>query len=69
MKRVKQYVKCLKPGGRLISIMASGITFRQNRKTTDFLNLISGGEIIANPPESFKLSGTMVNTVMVIVDN
>ena len=48
--------------------MASGVTFRQNRKTVEFLDLIGDSQIIPNPPESFKLSGTLVNTVMVIVD-
>lgn len=65
---VTHALKCVKPGGGLVSIMASGVTFRQNRKTLDFLSLIEGSEIIPNPPESFKLSGTLVNTVTVVVD-
>ena len=65
---VTHALKCLKLGGRLVSIMASGVTFRQNRKTLEFLDLIGDSEIISNPPESFKLSGTLVNTVMVVVD-
>ena len=65
---VTHALKCLKPGGRLVSIMASGVTFRQNRKTLEFLGLIGDSEIIPNPPASFKLSGTLVNTVMVVVD-
>ena len=48
--------------------MASGVTFRQNRKTVEFLDLIGDSQIISNPPESFKLSETMVNTVIVVVD-
>jgi len=61
-------LKCLKPGGKLVSIMSSGVTFRQNKKTVDFLNLIEGrSKIIPNPPGTFKLSGTLVNTVMLIV--
>ena len=61
-------LKCLKPGGKLVSIMSSGVTFRQNKKTIDFLDLISGhSEIIPNPPGSFKLSGTLVNTVTITV--
>uniref|UniRef100_A0A6M3Y1L7 Putative methyltransferase n=1 Tax=viral metagenome TaxID=1070528 RepID=A0A6M3Y1L7_9ZZZZ len=67
IEHVTHALKCVKPGGRLVSIMASGVTFRQNRKTTEFLDLIGDSEIINNPPESFKLSGTMVNTVTVIV--
>jgi len=65
---VTHALKCLKPNGKLVSIMASGITFRQNKKTVDFLNLIEGrSKIIPNPPGTFKLSGTLVNTVMLIV--
>jgi len=61
-------LKCLKPGGRLVSIMSSGITFRKNRKTIDFWGLINGhSEIIPNPPETFKLFGTLVNTVTIVV--
>jgi len=67
IEHVAHALKCLKPGGRLVSIMASGITFRQNRKTTEFMDLISGGKIIHNPSESFKLSGTLVNTVTIVV--
>lgn len=65
---VTHALKCLKPSGRLVSIMASGVTFRQNRKTLEFLDLIGDSQIISNPPESFKLSGTLVNTVMVVLD-
>jgi len=66
---VTHALKCLKSGGRLVSIMASGVTFRQNRKTLEFIGLIGNSQIISNPPESFKLSGTLINTVMVVVDN
>ena len=65
---VTHALQCLKAGGRLVSIMASGVTFRQNRKTVEFLDLIGDSQIISNPPESFKLSGTLVNTVIVVVD-
>ena len=65
---VTHALKCLKPNGRLVSIMASGVTFRQNRKTLEFLDLIGDSEIIPNPLESFKLSGTLVHTVIVVVD-
>jgi len=67
IEHVTHALKCIKPSGGLVSIMASGITFRQNRKTTEFLDLISGSRIIPNPPESFKLSGTLVNTVTIII--
>lgn len=69
IEHVTHALKFLKPGGRLVSIMASGVTFRENRRTTDFLSLIDGrSRIISNPEGSFKLSNTMVNTVTLIAD-
>ena len=59
----------LKPGGRLVAIMSAGITFRENKKTTDFRCLVDWyGSITPNPEGSFKVSGTMVNTVTVVLD-
>ena len=58
----------LKPGGRLVSVMPSSVTFR-----TDKLNKMVraavevGGSIEALPENSFAESGTNVNTVIVTV--
>ena len=61
--------KFLKPGGRLVSIMASSVTFRENKKTLDFKELVDRqGFIEHNPAGAFKESGTMVNTVTVVLD-
>lgn len=59
--------KFLKPGGRLVAVMSAGLTFRENRLTVSFRNLIeeTGGWIEPLPEASFKSSGTMVNTVIV----
>jgi predicted RNA methylase len=61
--------KMLKPNGRLVSVMAAGITFRQDKKATGLRELIDrvGGEIIPLPEGAFKESGTMVNTVIVVL--
>lgn len=61
--------KMLKPGGRLISVMAAGITFRQDKKAKGLRELIdqAGGEIMPLPEGAFKESGTMVNTVIVVL--
>ncbi|WMD23902.1 methyltransferase (plasmid) [Achromobacter seleniivolatilans] len=61
--------KFLKPGGRLIAIMSAGVTFRENRLTVSFRELVRdrGGFIEALPEGSFKASGTMVNTVVVAI--
>ncbi len=61
--------KFLKPGGRLVSIMASGVIFRENRKTVEFRKLLNAcGTFEHNPVGSFKESGTMVNTVIIVMD-
>ena len=56
----------LKPGGRLVSIMGAGVRFRQNKKTVDFRKRVL--EIRDNPLDSFKISGTSVNTILVVME-
>ncbi|WP_105680562.1 methyltransferase [Cronobacter dublinensis] len=71
IKHVSHALKFLKPGGLLVSVMASSVTFRSNKLTTDFRQLIEerGGHIEELPEGSFKSSGTMVNTVIVVIPN
>jgi phospholipid N-methyltransferase len=60
--------ECLRPGGKLVSIMSAGIVFRENRKTVALRELIeSHGAIERNPDGAFRESGTMVNTVTVVM--
>lgn len=61
--------KMLKPGGRLVSVMAAGITFREDKKAKGLRDLInnSGGKIIPLPDGAFKESGTMVRTFIVLL--
>lgn len=61
--------KFLKPGGRLVAVMSAGVTFRENRLTVSFRNLVEekGGWTEPLPEASFKSSGTMVNTVIVVI--
>lgn len=60
----------LKPGGRLVAIMSAGVEFRQDRKAAAFRAFVEerGGWWQANPEGSFKESGTMVNTVTVLIE-
>lgn len=69
IKHVLHALKFLKPGGLLVSVMASSLTFRDNKLTQDFRDLIRerGGDIEALPEGSFKSSGTMVRTVIVTI--
>lgn len=66
---VQHALKFLKPGGRLVSIMSASVTFRDNKLTTAFRELVDerGGEITQNDQGAFKESGTMVNTVTVVI--
>lgn len=67
---VAHALACLAPGGRLVAIMSAGITFRSDIGTTALRRQIEAldGIITALPSGTFKDVGTMVNTVMLIVD-
>lgn len=69
IKHVMHALRFLKPDGLLVSIMAAGIVFRDNKLTVSLRNLIRerGGDIEALPEGSFKSSGTGVNTVIVTI--
>lgn len=69
IKHVTHALKFLKPDGLLVSVMASSVTFRSNKLTSDFRQLIEerGGHIEELPEGAFKSSGTMVNTVIVVI--
>jgi hypothetical protein len=70
VKHVTHALGFLKPGGRLVAIMGAGVTFRQDKRTNEFRELVQamGGTIERLPEGSFKSSGTMVNTVIVVID-
>jgi len=69
IKHVLHALKFLKPGGRLVSVMAAGVVFRENRLTVEFRDLVlaRGGHIEELPEASFKTSGTNVSTVIVVI--
>ncbi|MCK5431399.1 MAG: SAM-dependent methyltransferase [Gammaproteobacteria bacterium] len=60
----------LDEGGKLVAIMSSGVMFRENKKTKHFRdNILCHATLIEdNPRGSFKESGTMVNTVMIVLE-
>jgi predicted RNA methylase len=55
---------------RVVSVMSAGVTFRTNRKTLEFWELLDlqNGEIIDLPEKTFASSGTNVNAVVVVCD-
>ena len=67
---VNHMVNFLNPGGRIVSVMSSGIVFRQNKKSEAMREFIeTHGEIIPLPEKSFKESGTNVNTIIAVINN
>lgn len=69
IKHVFHAQKFLKPGGLLVAVMSASVIFRENSLTKNFRDFVNkhDGHIISLPDGSFKESGTMVNTVMVII--
>lgn len=59
----------LKPGGRLISVAGAGVTFRREQDACLLRNLIDDyGKLEELPENSFRESGTDVNTVLVTLN-
>lgn len=71
IKHVNHAVKFLRAGGRLVSVMSAGITFRQDKIVRDFRDFLAqaGGHIEELPAGSFRASGTDVNTCIVTIPN
>ncbi len=59
----------LRPGGRLVAIMAIGFTFRTDRRAREFREWLQsvGGDYEPLPTDAFKESGTGVSTVLLEV--
>lgn len=62
--------KFVKTGGRLVAIMSAGVKSNSDKKTTAFRKLVDdhGGTIEDLPDGAFSESGTMVRTVLVVLD-
>lgn len=69
IRHVKHALAFLMPGGSLTAVMSAGVSFRDNRLTREFRDLVEarGGFIEDLPAGSFKSAGTMVNTVIVTI--
>jgi protein-L-isoaspartate O-methyltransferase len=61
--------KMLKPGGTLVSVLPSSVTFRKDHQNTSFRTWVDsiGGSIKPLPDDSFAESGTNVRTVVLKV--
>ncbi len=70
IKHVTKAISLLRPDGRLVAVMSAGVTFRENRATTEFRDLVDahGGKFEDLPSGSFKASGTAVETVLLTLE-
>jgi hypothetical protein len=70
MNHVSRAYCHLKPGGRLVAIMAPGWRYRQDRSSVLFREWFeeTGGTCEDLPAGAFKESGTGVSTVMITID-
>jgi hypothetical protein len=69
VEHVSHAFQSLTHGGRVVAVMAAGVTFRTDKKTAAFRDyfLKPFGKIEALPPDAFKESGTSVNTCLVVL--
>jgi tRNA A58 N-methylase Trm61 len=70
IRHVNHALGFLKPGGRLVAIMAAGITFREDRLAREFRAVLEerGRSIEELPEDAFKASGTGVRAVLVTIE-
>lgn len=70
MEHVQCAYNLLFSGGRLVSVLPSGITSREDKKRTAFRAWVKdlGGTFEDLPAASFRESGTTVNTCVLVVD-
>lgn len=63
---VLKAMTCLKGDGILVSVMSAGVMFRENKKTVSFWDKVHehNFETVSLPSGSFKISGTMVNAII-----
>ena len=71
IKHVTKMYNMLAPGGRLVSVMSIHFTFAEDKESVAFRNLL--GEVRRHEffelgLGAFKSSGTMVNTIIVVID-
>lgn len=70
IKHVRHAYKFLNPGGRLVAIMSPSWQSNENKAAREFREFVrdADGVTIDLPEGSFKESGTMVSTVMLVLN-
>jgi predicted RNA methylase len=68
---VRHALRFLRVDGVLVAVMSAGVTFREDRETTGFREMVlnGGGSVEPLPEGSFKESGTDVRAVLVVIRN
>jgi len=70
IRHVRAAFDLLREGGRLVAIMSPHFTFAQDKESVAFRQWFDdlGGTYEKLPADTFKASGTNVNTVLVTID-
>lgn len=70
MTHVRRAYDLLAPNGRLVAIVSAGFEFRTDNQTKAFRTWLeeTGATIVELPRDTFKQSGTGVNTRLIVVD-
>jgi type I restriction-modification system DNA methylase subunit len=61
---------CLKPGGRIVTVMSPSWTFRDNKKSTEFRGFLNEvhAERTELPAGTFSESGTEIRSMLVVIN-
>lgn len=65
---VRHALTLLRPGGRLIAIVPSGMVHRIDKRHQSFRDLMRDATVDLLPPDAFKSSGTGVSTCLLVYD-
>lgn len=69
VRHVAHAFDLLAPGGRLVAVMAEGVTYRDDRATKGIRALVDAhGSVTTHPARSFAAFGTDIATVTVLLD-
>ena len=69
-EHVQKAYSLLKPGGKLVSVMSASVTYNTQKKFVEFRHWLDTlrSYIVELPAKSFHISGTDVNTVLVVIE-
>ncbi len=67
---IRKMYECLNDGGRIVTLASTHWQLSNNKKETEFRNWLNeiGAEIQEIPKGTFKESGTMISSVLIVID-